>query len=793
MTSEALGRSSMIDCHLGHYHVLEKIGEGGMGEVFLAHDEHLRHDVALKVLPPETDETNRHLFRKEAHALSKLNHPNIVTVFDFDTQENLDFLVMEYVPGLALDEKVRKGVLPEREIVRIGVQLAEGLAAAHEQGVIHRDLKPGNLRLTKDDRLKILDFGLARSTLRLSPIATTMSFDGPADCSGTLPYMATEQLLGHAVDARTDIYSAGVVLYELCAGHPPFEQPLFPALVDDILHKEPPSLSGVRPGISPRLEAVIQRCLEKDPKKRYQSAKDLGLDLQELENASIASFGVVTLRNVAKYSLYGLAVCLAVTLLLVLLGPSGKRWLDSLRNRGKPRIESLAVLPFANLSGDAQQDYLADGMTDFLITDLGQMHPLQRIISRTSIMRYKADRVPLREIARQLNVDAVIEGSVLRSDKTLQVTVRLVSAGDDRQLWSRHYESEFRDLLTLQHELALAIAGEIKVNLTAGERARLAAVHPVDPAAQEAYLKANYLSPGTGQQRAKARQYYEVAVRLAPDYAPAYAGLSDSYWGAVDMPTRETMPKAKEYALKAIQLDHTLAHGHTALASVLFYGDWDWQGADREFQRALDLNPNDADAHRMYSVYLTAMGRVEEALNQVQEARRLDPLSVYVASTGGWNLYCSRRYDQAVELCSKVIELAPNSDSSHACLSYVYLGEGKYALALDESRKAWDLSGGDTVRTVLLGQTLAAAGHKNEARKLLDLLLEQSRQNYIPPYFVAVLAAALGDRERAFQYLEEGRRQRDLYLAWLKVDPAMDSLRSDTRFQTLLRDVHLAP
>jgi eukaryotic-like serine/threonine-protein kinase len=781
----------MIDCHLGHYHVLEKIGEGGMGEVFLAHDEHLGHDVALKVLPPETDDHSRHLFRKEAHALSGLNHPNIVTVLDFDTQENLDFLVMEYVPGLALDEKVRKGALPEKDIVHIGVQLAEGLAAAHEQGVIHRDLKPGNLRLTKDDRLKILDFGLARSTLRLSPIATTVSCDGPADCSGTLPYMSTEQLLGHAVDERTDIYSAGAVLYELCTGHPPFEQPLFPALVDDILHKVPASLSSSRPGISPRLEAIIQRCLEKDPAKRYQSARDLGLDLQELANAWAEGSAVFPFKKVKRYSFYGLAVCVALVL-LVALGTNARRWMDPLRIRGKPQIESLAVLPFANLSGDSQQEYLADGMTDFLITDLGQIHTLQRIISRTSIMHYKTDHQPLREIARQLNVDAVIEGSVLRSDKTLQVTVRLVSTRDDRQLWSRSYESEFRDLLSLQHELALAIASEIKVNLTAGERARLAAVHPVDPAAQEAYLRANYLSTGTGQQRAKARQYYEVAVRLAQDYAPAYAGLSDSYWGTVDMPTRETMPKAKEYALKAIALDDTLAHGHTALASVLFYGDWDWQGADREFQRALDLNRNDADAHRMYSVYLTAMGRVDEALKQIQEARRLDPLSVYVASTGGWNLYCSRRYDQAVELCGKVIELAPNSDSSHACLSYVYLGEGKFAPALEEGRRAWDLSGGDTVRTVLLGQTLAAAGYKNEARKLLDLLLEQSRQNYVPPYFVAVLAAALGDRERAFQYLEEGRRQRDLYLAWLKVDPAVDSLRSDARFQTLLRDVGLA-
>ncbi len=788
MTSEALSHGSLIDCQLGHYRVVEKIGEGAMGEVFLAHDEHLGHNVALKVLRSETDDRRRHLFRKEAHALSKLNHPNIVTVIDFDTQVDLDFLVMEYVPGLALDEKVQQGVLPEQEVVRIGVQLAAGLAAAHDQGVIHRDLKPGNLRLTNDDRLKILDFGLARSTLTFSPLSTTVSCDGPADCSGTVPYMAPEQLMGQAADARTDIYSAGAVLYELCAGHPPFEQRLFTALIDEILHKSPVSPSSVRPGISPGLEAVIQRCLEKEPEKRYRSAKDLARDLQGLANASDAS----TLRSAARYW-YGLAACLAVLVLLFAYGPSAKRWLDSIFNRGTPQIEALAVLPFANLSGDAQQEYLADGMTDFLITDLGQMHTLQRIISRTSVMRYKTAREPLRQIARQLNVDAVIEGSVMRSDKTVQVTVRLVSAADDRQLWSRSYEREFRDLLTLQHELALAIASEIRLNLTAGERARLSAAHPVEPAAQEAYLKANYLNTGTAQQRAKARQYYEEAIRLAPDYAPGYAGLADSYWSSVDMPTREAMPMAKEYALKAIGLDGTFAHAHTALASILFYGDWDWPGADREFRRALDLNPNDAEAHRMYSVYLSAMGNFEQAVTHIRAAQKLDPLSAYNHTTAGWTLYCARRYDLAAEQCQRALELAPNSDSSHACLSYSYLGKGEYERALEESRKAWDLSGGDTVRTVLLGQTLASAGNKAEARKRLSRLLEQSRRNYVPPYFFVMLFAALDDKDMALHYLERARGERDLYLAWIKVDPAVDPLRSDARFQRLLIGMGLSP
>lgn len=760
-----------------------------MGQVFLAHDRHLSHDVALKVLPPGTDAHSRHLFRKEARALSKLNHPNIVTVLDFDTQDNLDFLVMEYVPGLALDEKVRQGALPEKEIVRIGVQLAEGLAAAHEQGVIHRDLKPGNLRLTKDDRLKILDFGLAWFTLRSSPLATTASFTGPEQCAGTLAYMATEQLLGQAVDERTDIYSAGAVLYELCTGRPPFEQKLSTALADDILHKVPVSPGVVRTGISPLLEAIILRCLEKDPEKRYQSAKDLALELQELANAS--GRGVSVFRSREKYSFYVLAACLVGLFLVVAFGSNAKHWLDPLLDHRTPPIESLAVLPFANLSGDSQQEYLADGMTDSLITDLGQMQALQRVISRTSVMRYKTGGVSLREVAHQLNVDAVIEGSVMRSDRTVQVTVRLVSAADDRQLWSHRYDSEFRDLLTLQHKMALALAQEIRINLSATDRARLASARPVEPAAQEAYLKAEYLKFGNAEQRAKSRQYFEQAIQEDPNYAPAYAGLADAYWDDVSLPPRETMPKARDYALKAVALDDTLAHAHTSLATVRFYGDWNWAEADREYQRALQLNPGDAEAHRMYSVFLANMGRADEAWAQVLAAEGLDPL--YADSTAGWDLYCARRYDQALEQCQRALELVPNDKSTHSCLSYAYLGKGQYTKAIEEGMKAWNLSGKDTVWIALLGRIYAQEGDVRESHRILAQLLQQSRQTYVPPYFITVIYTALGDRESAFQWLDRAYTERDLYLAGIKVDQAVDPLRSDPRFQDLARRLGLSP
>jgi eukaryotic-like serine/threonine-protein kinase len=790
--SQALSRGSLIDCELGHYRIVEKIGEGGMGEVFRAHDRHLGHDVALKVLPPGTDPRSRQLFRKEAHALSQLNHPNIVTVLDFDTQDNIDFLVMEYVPGLALDEKLCQGTLREKEILNLGIQLAEGLVAAHAQGVIHRDLKPGNLRLTRDDRLKILDFGLAWSAFRLGPLASTASIDGLSDFSGTLPYMATEQLAGQAVDARTDIYAAGAVLYELYTGHAPFQQKLLTALVEDILHTPPVAPGHLKPGISSQLEGVILKCLEKDPEKRYQSAQEF---LQELKEIAAASSPARDVRpsKWRRYYAAALLTCLAIAGLTATFAYYAKQSRNRAQPQNPPSIESLAVLPFSNLSGDPQQDYLADGITDFLITDLGQMHAFQRVISRTSVMRYKTANQPVRQIARQLNVDAIIEGSVLRSEQKLQVTVRLVNAADDRQIWSRSYESQFRDLLTLQRELALGIAKEMRVDLGETGPAYLSEAHPVEPAAQDAYLKALYLSAGTTGQRVKARQYLEQTIQIDPSYAPAYARLADSYWNDITLPAQEAMPKARSYALKAISLDDTLAHAHTALATVEFYGDWDWPGADREYQRALQLNPNDAEAHRMYSVFLAAMARADEALAQVLSAQALDPLYNDSNTTAGWDLYCARRYDEALKQCEKALELAPNHESSHSCLSYAYLGKGEYHRAIDEGSKAWTLSGKETVWAVLLGRAYALGGEPGEADKILTQLLARSRQAYVPPYFVAILYASLERKELALQWLEKAYSERDLYLAWIKVDPAVDSLRTDPRFQVLSNKMGFAP
>jgi eukaryotic-like serine/threonine-protein kinase len=780
----------MIGPTITRYAIREQIGAGGMGVVYRAHDEQLDRDVALKVLPVGAleDETARKRFRREALALAKLNHPNIETVFDFGTENGVDFLVTEYIPGVTLDAKIGGGALPEKQVLSLGIQLAEGLDTAHSQHFVHRDLKPGNLRITPDNRLKILDFGLVRLVHPVSETAVTKSADDARGPIGTLPYMAPEQLRGEKIDARSDIWAVGAVLYESVTGARPFPETHTTRLIDSILHEAPQAPGAVNRQISPGLENILLKCLEKDVEHRYQSVRELLVDLRRLSIGN--STNIILRRPVSVFRrrrfILSLAGLLAILLLLVLVAWRGG-WFPG----QSTRIESVAVLPLENLSHDPEQDYLADGVTEALITDLGQIRGLRRVISRTSVMRYKTDRLPLREISRQLNVDAIVEGSVLRSGNTVEVTARLLNANTDTQLWSKSYQRELRDLLTLQREVAFTIANEIKIKLTPQDQERLTTPHPVDPAAQEAYLKANYLNIGTYEQRKKARQYYEEAVARDPNFAPAYAGLADSYWGTPDRPSKEVMPKAKEYAQRALALDDSLARAHTALASILFYGDWNWDGADREFRRALELNPSDAEAHRMYSVFLSAMTRFDQAQIEILDTQALDPLSAFNNTTAGWTFYCARKYDRAAQQCQKALELAPNFDGAHACLGYSYLGSGAYPQAISEFQKALTLSGGDAVRAVWLGRAYAQAGDRPNALKILAQLQDQSKQTYVPPYFIATLYVALADNEQALVWLAKAYSERDLYLAWIKFDPAMDPLRSNPGFRALQHSMKL--
>jgi serine/threonine-protein kinase len=782
----------MIGKTLAHYRILEKIGAGGMGEVYRAHDQRLERDVALKVLPAGTltNEIARKRFRKEALALSKLNHPNIQTVHDFDTRDGVDFLVTEYIPGVTLDDKLAAGPLSEKEIARLGAQLTEGLAAAHAQRVVHRDLKPGNLRLTADGRLKILDFGIARL---LPPVreAATETFTEMLGVAGTLPYMAPEQLRGEAVDARSDIYAVGVVLYEMATGRRPFQAKLSTALTDAILHQPPPLPSGFNRRISPVLENIVLKALEKDPERRYQSARELRVDLERFGTPVSATVPVRPRRLRRRWPLAGVGTLATLAAVLLTLNVSGLR--HRLLGRAPPgQITSLAVLPLENLTHEPEQEYFADGMTDALITDLSKIGAL-KVISRTSSMRYKGSDKPLPEIARELGVDGIVEGSVLRAGDQVRITAQLIHARTDEHVWSRSYDRSLSNILSLQSEVARAIAEEIEVSLTPQEEARLAGTRPVDPASHEAYLKGRYhWNKRTPEGLKRGFQYFEQAIEENPTNALAYAGLADSYALHWSLPAREAARKEKAAALRALEIDDTLAEAHISLADAKDK-EWDWLGADREYKRALELNPNYATAHHWYSIHLNTRGKHQQAVAEARRALELDPLSVIIQANLGGRLYYARRYDEALEQCGNALEMDPDFVIAHVCLGYVYLQQARFGEAVEELQTAVELSERGPPQLGELGHAYAVSGNRSKAMKILAELTRLSQRMYVPPYHIATIHVGLGEKKQAFKWLERSYQELDIWLPFLKTDPRYDSLRSDPRAQDLLRRVGLSP
>jgi len=779
----------MIGQTLGHYRILEKVGAGGMGVVYHARDEQLERDVAVKVLPSGTltDEAARRHFRKEATSLAKLNHPHIETVYDFGTQDGVDFLVMEYVPGKTLAERLSGGALSEKEIIKLAIQIASGLEEAHDRGIVHRDLKPANIAITAKGYAKILDFGLAK-LLRPVEEGTTEVFSDSQAAAGTLPYMPPEQLKGERVDGRADIYTIGAVLYEMATGTRAFREELASRLIDAILHQPVVPPRALNPRISPHLETIILKCLDKDPERRYQSAKELLVDLRRLQ---VNLSGLPTplpprsrpgvLRKRIAY-----AAAAALVLAAVLVASNFSGWRDWLLRRPRtPQVRSLAVLPFENLSGNPEQDYFADGMTEALITSLGQMQALH-VISRTSVARYKSPQKPLRQIAQELRVDGIVEGATSLVGGVVQVDARLLYGPTDTLLWSGRYSRQFQNVLTLQAELASAIFHEIDLTLTPQEQARLASSAQVNPAAHEAYLKGNFLKRGTPEQREKSKEYFEEAIRIDPNYAPAYAGLADYYRSSSELAPLLGMRKSERYAVKALALDPALAHAHLALGSVRFFGDWNWSEAETEFSRALNLNPNDAEAHRTYANFLAALGRQAEAQTEIHRAQELDPLYITTRITAGWVDYFARQYRKAVEECRAALELDPNSAGGYDCLGGAYLAQGSYQQAIDACQKAARLSENAPARTVGLGEAYARGGKKTESKEVLEQMRDRAKRAYVSPVFLSRLYLASGDHMQALAQLEQAYRERDPYVVWIKVEPAFDPLRADAGFQDLL-------
>jgi serine/threonine-protein kinase len=785
----------MIGQTLGHYRILEKIGSGGMGEVYLAHDEKLGREVALKVLPAQllADDSARRLLIREARTASALNHPNICTIHDVGETERGNYIVMEYVKGRPLAEQIGGSGLPTEKVIRYGEQIADGLAHAHEHGVIHRDLKTSNIMITPEGRVKVLDFGLAKRHVIEGVTEQTHSQNstvGDGAGVGTMHYTAPEVFRGKPTDARSDIWALGVVLYEMAAGQRPFHGNTGYELSSHIIHDEAKELPA---SATPGLREVIEKCLRKSPDERYQHAIEVRAALGALRSHSStpqSSMKIVeeaAARTRDRRRIFMVAGAFGVLVLMI----AGWKFVPAKWKTGVAAsvpIHSLAVLPLENLSRDPGEEYFADGMTEELTTQLAQISAL-RVISRTSVMQYKDSKKSLPQVAKELHVDAVVEGSVMRSGDRVRITAQLIQASTDKHLWAKSYEGDAKDVLGLQQQVAHAIADEVKVQLTPQEQTQLSSPRPVDPAAHEQYLKGNYLNKGTGAQQRKAKEHFEEAIRIDPNYAPAYAGLADYYWSTLDLPPREGMPKAKENALKALELDPNLAQAHAELAAIHFYGDWDWAGAEKEFRRALELNPGDADSHRYYSFFLAAVGRANEALAESAKAQELDPFSISAQVNAGFVLYFAREFDKAIDQCRKALDVDPNSVGAYDCLGSSYLAEGKYEEAIAASEKASNLSNGDPPRLVGLGRAYALADRKPDALRILEQLRQLSRNAYVPPYFFATIYADMGQKEQAMDWLEKGFRERDIYMAWLKVDAAVDPLRGDPRFKQLLQSV----
>ncbi len=790
----------MIGQTLGHYRIIEKVGSGGMGVVYRAHDDQLERDVALKVLPSGTlsDNSSRKQFHKEALALAKLSHPNIETIYEFDTQDGIDFLVMEYVPGKTLADRLVSGALPEKEVVALGMQIAAAIEEAHNRGIVHRDLKPKNIAISERGQAKVLDFGLAKLLPQVNELTSDTLSDTQAG-AGTLPYMPPEQLQGEPVDARADIYTIGAVLYEMATNRRAFPQELPSRVIDAILHHPPVPPRALNSRISPELERIILKCLDKDPGRRFQSAKELLVDLGRLGGAASnrqahpqpSPFKPMRTPLLVVYSL---AALLAIAVTLIAVNVHG--WRDRLMGRARPtQIRSLAVLPFENLSGDTDQDYFADGMTDALINDLGQISAL-RVISRTSVMVYKGAKKPLPVIARQLHVDAVVEGSVRRYGDKVQINVQLVQASTDLQLWGKSYEQDLRDIMTLQNTAARAIADEIQIKLTPQEQARLSRNEPVDPAAHEAYLTGRfYWNKRTPQGLQKSIDYLEQAIAKDPKYAVAYAALADSYHLLPELtavPASEAFPKARTAALKALQIDDSLAEAHTALGNVKEDYDWDWQGAEKEYKRAIELDPGYELAHVWYSNLLLELGRLQEAIVESRTAQQLDPLSAFTNDNLAAILYYAGQYDQAIEQSQKTLEIDPASHQAHRHLGQVYIQERRYPEAVSELKKAVELSPGSTEALAELGYVLGISGKKDEARQILLELQDSSQHRAVSSYHLAIVHIGLGERELALQSLRKAVDDHSPGVVHLKVSPFFQDIRSDQRFERMLLDVGLS-
>jgi eukaryotic-like serine/threonine-protein kinase len=755
---------------LGPYEILAPIGAGGMGEVYKARDTRLDRIVAVKVSKEQFSER----FEREARTVAALNHPNVCTLHDVGP----NYLVMEYVEGEPL-----KGATPVDRAMHYALQIADGVVAAHAKGIVHRDLKPGNILVTADGRVKILDFGLATLQAAAAPTDSTLTrgFTDPGTAVGTIGYMSPEQARGETVDARSDLWSMGVIFYELLTGVRPFEGTTQAVIFEGILSKTPVPPSARNPKIPAEWERIVARLLEKDRATRYQSAQDLLADLRRV-NRDSSSGGTLPppapkRRGLRKYAL-------AAGAGLILLAAAAYFLL-----RRTASIDSLAILPFVNAGQSADADYLSDGITDSVIGNLSSLRGL-KVKSRNAVRKYRGGDIDAGQAGRELDVGAVLTGRVVLRGDALSIRADLIDVRDNSEIWGENFEGKTSEILGIERDITARISEKLRLRLSGEDKQQLARRETANPEAYQLYLKGLYFtSKFTKEGVDKGLDYFRQAIAADPNYALAYQGLADCYSIADDVfvPSRDAEPKAKAAALKALELDDRLAEAHEALGAVLFWYEYDWPGAEKEFRRAIELNENLADAHTMYGWYLTCLGQPEKGIEEGRKAQALDPLAPEPLHVLSQDLYLARRYPEAVEQAGKALDLDPKYFLAHLQLALIYLAQGKSRDAIAAAQSAREDEHLADWPTAVLGMAYAADVQRAEAEKVLSEMNQKASSGWVPSYVFAEIYAGLRDKSQTLDTLEKSYEERAWFLTYLNTAPEFDFIRSEPRFQALLR------
>jgi len=768
----------------GPYRIEVLIGTGGMGDVYRAVDTRLGRAVALKFLAGvfSTESAAVERFAREARAASALNHPNICTVYDVGEIEGRPFIAMEYLEGRTLRQCLGEG-LTERQALDYGIQISQGLAAAHQKDIVHCDLKPENLWLTTQGRIKILDFGLAKFAGPARPSDAGGAVTDPGRVMGTAGYMSPEQVRAQPLDRRSDIFSLGAILHEMLAGSRAFQGASTMETMFAILHNEPAELR------QPALNALVGRCLKKDLERRFQSAEEVAAELEAAREGRPLTVGESgkPARPSRRRVLIAGGACAAAAL------AAAWKWRNRLPGASRPRFNRLAVLPLTSLSAGSEQDAFTDGITDLLITDLGQIGAL-RVIARPSVTQFKGTKQPLREIARRLGVEAIVVGTVQSSGNRVRITAQLIDPETDQEMWARAYEGELTDVLALQSDVARAIADEVQARVTVEEAQRLAHNRKIVPAALVAYLRGRYFwDQFTDESLTKAIESYAEAIRLNPDYAAAYAGIAVCWGGLIFSDARrweEAISQAREAATKAIALDDGLAEAHQAMALVRYH-EWDWKGTESEVRKAIALNTGYSTSHVLYSNMLRHLGRGNESIAEAKVAIDVDPLSMITNQMLG-NAYASaRRYPEAIVQYRKGLELHPDDSSLQLLLGWAYVYNGAVDQGIAAIQSSLDTDGIDPRLSPDLAVIDAMRGETGEARQILNRLLMLAESQPVSPGMIALVYIAVDDRVQGLNWLEKARQQHSSVMTWLKTDPRFDKVRGEAGFQELMRRVGL--